>query len=123
MVSMYRAVFESILRFGGLVFGSASEKILNDLFLLQKKALRHTRNANFIDHTDPIFYELKLLKLKDLIIYSRVCLVHKFRLGLLPKSFTRNYFEYVSEEEQSRRGDPLCLKIPNPAQKNLYRSP
>ena len=123
MTNIYRAVFECHLRFASEIFGSASEVHLEELFLLQKRAIRQVKNVHYIAHTEPIFQELKLLKVKDIISFSRSCLVHKFRLGLLPSSFTRNYFEYISEEESSRRDDPLCLKIPILLNKTLARSP
>ena len=123
MINMYHAVFESHLRFACEIYGSATEKLLDELFILQKRAIRIINNSHYLSHTDPIFLKLKLLKLQDLFIYTRVCLVHKFRLGLLPRSFTRNYFQYISQEESTRRGDPLSLKVPKPFNKNLLRSP
>ena len=79
--------------------------------------------AFYIAHTDPIFLELKLLKLQDLITHSRACLVHQWRLGYLPRSFHRNYFKFISDEESGRRDDPLCLHVPKNLPKNLARSP
>ena len=122
-LNIYRALFESHLRIANIVYGSASEQKLSEVFILQKKAVRHVKKTFYLAHTDPIFLELKILKLSDLILHSRSCIVHQWRLGFLPRSFNRNYFTFISEEESGRRDDPLCLQIPANLPKNLTRSP
>ena len=54
-----------------------SKYLTNRLFSLQKRAVRLLVGADYFDHTDPIFRQLKLLKLDDLYIFSLACYVYK----------------------------------------------
>ena len=122
-MSIYRALFESHLRFANVVFGSAPQQKIHELFILQKKAIRHVANTFYLAHTDPLFQSLKLLKIEDLISHSRASFVHKWRLGYLPRSFHRTFFSFINSDDFGRRDDPLTLSTPSDLPKNLSRSP
>ena len=78
------------------VWGSTYPSNLKRVVTLQKQAIRITSKSKFHAHTDPLFKELKLLKL-DSIIRFHICIVNinydickfmfLYRHGLLPESF------------------------------------
>ena len=123
LLNIYRSLFESQIRFANIIFGSAPRFKIEELFKLQKRAVGHIVKAHYVSHTEHIFLKLNILKIKDLLNHSRACLVHKYRCGFLPKSFTRTFFTYVGDQESSRRGDPLCVIIPELNYKNLSKNP
>ena len=51
-----------IINYGLLLWGSKSHKIET----LQKKAIRLITNSEFISHTNPLFIEMKILKIQDI---------------------------------------------------------
>ena len=59
---------------------------------MQNNALRLiTFASDFLDHVTPLYIELKLLKIKDLIILKNLLLIHDYFNKKLPESF-QNYF-------------------------------
>ena len=121
-LSMYRALIESHLRFACTSFGSAPKAALEELLILQKKAIRLIARAYYRAHTDPLFLRFKLLKIQDLITLERALQVFSFRQNRLPSSFRRTYFENITNKELTRRNDPLYMKSPKLNNKHLLRS-
>ena len=71
-----------------------SKFMTNRLFILQKRAVRLIVGANYLDHTDPIFRHLKLLKLDDLYIFRLACYVYK---SINIPNFDVLLLEYISQ--------------------------
>ena len=77
-------------------WGSTYPSNLKRVVTLQKRAIRIISKSKFHAHTDPLFKELKMLKL-DSIIRFHICIVNinydickfmiLYRHGLLPESF------------------------------------
>ena len=61
-----------------LIWGNAADIHLNKLILLQKRAIRLISNAQFLDHTAPLFAQQNILKLKDL--YQQRCAVFSYKI-------------------------------------------
>ena len=122
-LNIYRALIESNLRYACSTYGSAPQASIEELFIVQKIAIRHITKSYYLAHTDPLFFKLGILKIEDLISFERALLVFNFRQKNLPESFTRDYFEFVKEADLTRRNDPLYIKIPIINFKNLIRSP
>ena len=76
--TMYFAMIHSIMAYGINIYGCATKTSLEKLRLAQKKAIRTICKANYRAHTAPLFKELKILPLDDLITYSRVKFMHSF---------------------------------------------
>lgn len=69
------------------VWGNAADTHLSSLFKLQKKIVRILKSAPYKASTDPIFKELKILKLHDIFLMYTLLFVFKFVKGMLPKIF------------------------------------
>ena len=70
------------------------------LEILQKKAVRIVTKSNFIAHTDPLFKQLNVLKIKDMFKVKILKFYYKLSYGLLPKYF--NSYIHKLEEEPAR---------------------
>ena len=114
---------ESHLRFACTSYGSAPKSSIEEILLLQKKALRHVLKTYYLAHSDPLFLKLGILKIEDLISLERSLIVHNFKNNHLPSSFDRKYFEFITEKDLDRRNDPLFLKVPEVNHKHLHRNP
>ena len=122
-LSIYRALIESHLRYACTTYGSAPMASIEELFIIQKKAIRHVTKSFYQAHTDPLFLKLNILKITDLIVFERAMIVYNFRHRNLPESFDRNYFEFISAAELTRTNDPLFIKLPKDVCKTLSRTP
>ena len=72
------------------VWRSTYPSNLNRIFLLQEKVLRIVSNSAFDAHTEPIFKQLKILKLETRDIYRSQIgkFMFSFKKGLLPDAFS-----------------------------------
>ena len=68
LLKIYNALILSRINYGILCWGYENKRI----YKLQKQAIRLICKTNYIAHTDPLFFKLKTLKVKD--IYMRQCL-------------------------------------------------
>jgi hypothetical protein len=85
--TMYFAMIHSVMAYGIIIYGCATKTNLDKLRIAQKKAIRIICSANYRAHTAPLFRELKILPLDDLITYSRIKFMHNFHFKKLPLSF------------------------------------
>ena len=77
-----------------LIWGNAADIHLNKLILLQKRAIRLISNAQFLDHTAPLFAQQNILKLKDL--YQQRCAVFSYKIysHQFPTSFSSKFLKW-----------------------------
>ena len=80
---MYDSLIHSHLQFGITCWGFEC----NRLFKLQKRALRIMTNSKYNAHTEPLFKDLKLLKLDGIFYIQCMKFFYKFTNNTLPKYF------------------------------------
>jgi hypothetical protein len=85
--TLYCAMVHSHLVYCVNVYGCANSTSLNKLKLKQKEAIRIIANAGHRDHTAPLFAQLKLLPLDEIIRYNKLKFMHSYTHNLLPISF------------------------------------
>jgi len=66
------------------VWGSAYNTTLHRLIILQKRAIRTIDNCHYCSHTEPLFKQLNILKLKNIYIFSCCMFMYKFKNKILP---------------------------------------
>ena len=91
---------------------SPTNAYINKIQVLQNNALRLITFASDLrDHVTPIYIELKLLKIKDLIILKNLLLIHDYFNNKLPTSF-ENYFIFDKDKHLYQMEDIRSTKIP-----------
>ena len=70
------------LLFGCL--GNTYPSSLNPLFILQKKIVRLITFSHYKDHTNPLFINLKIVKLRDLVFLLSATFMYNFQNNNLP---------------------------------------
>ena len=83
MKLMYDSLVLSHLEFGISCWGFECDRI----FKLQKRALRILTDSKYNAHTEPLFKELELLKVKDIFNVQCLKFWYKFVNGMLPDYF------------------------------------
>ena len=67
------------------IWGGACESHLSPLIIQQKRIIRIIGNARFSDHSSPIFYDLKLLKLQDIYNFKIAIYMYNNSDQFLPR--------------------------------------
>ena len=95
-LQVYYAIFYSHLTYGCNIWGLTTEENLNKIELLQKKCIRIMTFSDFNSHTTPLFIDLKLLKIRDIIKFQQLKLVYEFCKDALPDDL-QNLFKFSSD--------------------------
>ena len=73
------------------IWGLSVNKYIDRIFKIQKNALIIITKSEFNAHTNPLFRELKILKLVDQITFLNCLFVHDYLNKRLPKSFDNTF--------------------------------
>mgnify|MGYP000297251403 CR=1 FL=1 len=91
--TIYNSLVLPHLNYGILLWGHKSIRISQ----LQKRSVRIVSHSKFIAHTDPIFKNLKLLKLKDIYLLQQLKFYFNFVNNRLPDYFNQFQIRTASE--------------------------
>mgnify|MGYP007027700656 CR=1 FL=1 len=92
---IYNTLVKSVLEFGSWIYGNVSDNAMESLVKLQKKVVRNVAGVRGRCHTNPIYTELGILKLPDLIAYDKRVISYKIWYELAPKNFWEDYEKMV----------------------------
>ena len=81
---VYYSIFYSHLVYSCNIWGLTTEENIKKIEVLQKKCLRIMTVSDFNSHTNSLFYNLKLLKVRDIIKFQQLKLVYEFCNNLVP---------------------------------------
>ena len=93
---LYNSLISSHLNYGILTWGYNCRRLIN----LQKKAIRIVSNSKYNSHTEPIFKNLHILKLTDMVRINQLKFIHNYINGKLPAYFQN--IPFISENEERR---------------------
>ena len=114
LITLYHSLVYPYLLYGITLWGNTYNVYLTKLIILQKKLVRLITGANYTAHTEPIFKELKLLKLIDIYRMQIASYVIDFISHELPDSLM-GMFEYLNRNylRNTRQGKAFKLRLPN----------
>ena len=79
---IYFALIQSYLSYGILLWGFEA----NNIFNLQKKAIRIITKSHYLAHTEPLFKREKILKIQDIFKISCLKFYYKLVNNMLPRN-------------------------------------
>ncbi len=85
--TLYFSMIHPFITYGILAWGNANTSVLNKTIMLQKRAIRTITKSAYNSHTDPLFKQMKILKLTDQYKYEAALFMHKYINNRLPISF------------------------------------
>ena len=68
--SLYHSLVYPYYTYCNLIWGSAPSSHINSLVILQKKCIRIISKTGYLEHTEPLFKELKLLNVDQIYKYN-----------------------------------------------------
>ena len=87
LLLIYNSIFHCHLLYAIHIWSCSNAGPINDLFKLQKTAIRIISGSKFNAHTEPLFKALEILPLPDLITFMKIQFMQRFTHNLLPCSF------------------------------------
>ena len=84
----------------------------NRIYKLQKASVRSISNSKYNAHTDPLFKQLKLLKVEDIFTIQQYKFYHKYMSNNLPIYFNFSFFTPYTRGHCYNTRTQLDLQIP-----------
>ena len=91
LVNLYNTMILPYLNYCNVVWGNCAIYLIQQLFRLQKRAIRTITNSSYLAHTHKLFLKLKILKISDLHTFQTALFMFSYHRNLLPNIFN-NYF-------------------------------
>ena len=109
---LYFSIFHCHLIYAIQIWSCSRSSPLNELFKMQKSAIRIITGSSYNAHTEPLFKKLQILPLPDLISFNKLQFMQRFNQNFLPTSFNdtwvRNSIRNIGENDiQLRNFDQL----------------
>ena len=114
LLLIYNSIFHCHLLYAIQIWSCSRSGPISELFKMQKAAIRIVAGAKYNSHTEPLFKELQILPLPDLITYNKIQFMQRFTQQFLPESFNdvwvRNAIRNIGENEiQLRNANQLQI--------------
>jgi len=94
--NLYYSLIYPYLTYGILSWGHTFQSTTSPLLILQKKVIRLMTFSAFQAHTQPLFFELQILKFPDLVFLYTALFMYDYHNDNLPISF-KSYFTRVNQ--------------------------
>ncbi len=107
LLMRYNSLVLPHISYGILLWGSASQSLINKISIMQKKVIRSVTRSNYNAHTDPLFAELKTFKLCDIYDYTLGKYMYSQKNKLLPQPLLLTYSENQDVHSYNTRNKSL----------------
>ena len=107
LLTMYKSLILPHLNYSLLLWGVH----LQDISVLQEKAIRVVTNNTYKSHTEPIFKEYGLLNVNDMFLLNKLKFLHKLFHNNLPVYF-EGYWEHFTKPKQEYNLRSCILPVP-----------
>ena len=101
LLMLHHALVQPLMMYCSVVWGSNYDTTLHPIVIQQKRAIRLIFGLPFGSHTSPLFKELKLLKLQDLIKSQMLLILHDALFARIP-SIIADKFIICPQEPRPR---------------------
>ena len=112
LLLIYNSILHCHLLYASQIWSCARSSLINEIFKMQKSAIRIVSGASYNAHTEPLFKKLEILPLPDFNSYTKIQFMHRFTQKFLHTSFCDtwvcNSIRNIGENEiQLRNHDQL----------------
>ena len=111
-LQLYFAYFHSKLQYGLEVYGSAAQKYIKQLEVLQHRALKTLFNLDPLTPSLPLLHRFKILTVHDLYKVKISQFMHKQRTGKLPDMFSHYANDLSDDKSYPNTRNRMKLYIP-----------
>jgi len=113
LLILYNTLILPYISYCNIAWGNCSKTNLDHILRLQKKAVRLCTKSAHLTHTDPLFHQLKVLKIYDINVLQTAIFVFRYTNNLLPQVFN-NFFSFNRDVHSypTRNRDNIHLNNP-----------
>ena len=90
-ILIYNSLVRSVLEFASVLYGAARKGTISVLEKVQKKIVRNVKGASSRAHTNEIFSEFAILKVRDLVEFNQAVFGHGVWYETLPINITTDF--------------------------------
>jgi len=120
-ILIYNSLVRSVLEFACVLYGASRKGVVDIIEKLQKKIVRNVKGVWSRAHTNNIFSELGIMKVRDMIEYNQIILGHGIWYKTLPENIRLDFEPIVSIERKTRAATNMNLKVPF-CSKEIFKS-
>jgi len=91
LILLYQSLFHCHLIYALPIWQAAAGGVINEIFKMQKNAIRIITGSKYNAHTEPLFKKLEILPFPDLINFFKLQFMHRFIYNHLPSSFANTW--------------------------------
>ena len=111
-VLIYNSLVRSVLEFACVLYGAARKGVVDIIEKLQKKIIRNVKGVWSRAHTNGIFIELGIMKVRDMVKYNQRIVGHGIWYETLPKNIRLDFEPLVAIGRETRAAGNMNLKVP-----------
>ena len=112
LINLYYAFAYPYLSYCIHVWGTTYSTYIEKLFKIQKRMIRIISNSRYLDHTDPLFKKLNLLKISSIYKYSIALLMYKVEYNMIP-NVMKHFFVSNTQVHSHNTRQALLFHIPD----------
>ena len=122
LCTLYFSLVHTHLNYCASIFGCATKTKLKPLVVKQKQAIRVITNSQYRAHTNPLFKELNIMPLNELIVFSQLKFMYKFKNNMLPLSFAETWITNRERNPNLNLRNADNIYIPPPQTRNFEKT-
>ena len=112
IMQIYYSLFYSHISYGISVWSLTTQKHIDKILILQKKCVRILNSASFIDHTNPLFIDNRIIKFSDIICIYQLLLANQFINDTLPDDLKCLFSYSRSIHDHNTRNSKTSFFVP-----------
>jgi hypothetical protein len=113
LLTLYYSLFHCHLIYAIEIWSCASPSLIQPLIKKQKAAIRIICNKKYNDHTEPLFKNLRILPLNDLIYFFNLKLIHSFVYKTIPIALTTTWVTNLEHRQLTNDDDGRIIQLRN----------
>jgi len=99
---LYFSLIQSYYIYANVAWASTHKSKLTTLYRKQKHAARIVFNKDRLSHAEPLLKNLKALNVYQINIFQNLLFMIKYKLGLVPSHFSKNFFKNSKNRYDTR---------------------
>lgn len=114
LLNLYHALIHPHFLYCLNIFSNTTQKNLDKLSKIQKKAIRTVCGEKYNAHTSNLFVKTGILPLHKLIIFQKASFMHSVYYNYCPKSFNELFLKKINNEDDHELRNYNNFLIPLP---------
>ena len=95
LYSLYSTLVMPYLNYCCEILGNTYKSRIQPLHIIQKRAIRICKKADYMSHSRPLFYQLKSLNIHDMVNFKSMVFMYRVYNKLLPANIM-SYFKKIN---------------------------